>query len=101
MLEDYNELVGAVLTSRHKRIIHQFGTITQEIGATCLFLASKTEENGRRLEDIVTIMLAKVHGIAPAEVEGMYDTVSDAVILAIDLTLLSGSQIIGTPHSDI
>jgi hypothetical protein len=24
MLEDYNELVGAVLTSRHKRIIHQY-----------------------------------------------------------------------------
>jgi Cyclin, N-terminal domain len=77
MLEDYNELVG-VLTSRHNRSIHRSGTI-QEIGATCLFLASKTEENGKRLEDIVTVMLAKVHGIAPAEVEGMYDTVSDAV----------------------
>lgn len=51
----------------------------QEIGATCLFLASKTEENGKRLEDIVTVMLAKVHGIAPAEVEGMYEAVSNAV----------------------
>jgi len=48
---------------------------TQEIGATCLFLASKTEENGKRLEVIVTVMLAKVHGIAPAEVEGMYEAV--------------------------
>ncbi|KIM26304.1 hypothetical protein M408DRAFT_194950 [Serendipita vermifera MAFF 305830] len=52
MLEDYNEL---------------------EIAATCLFLASKTEENGKRLEDVVTVMLAKVHGIPPAEVAGAYE----------------------------
>lgn len=47
----------------------------KEIAATCLFLASKTEENGKRLDDLVTVALAKLHSVNPNEVAGKYDKV--------------------------
>ncbi|PVF99724.1 cyclin-like protein [Serendipita vermifera] len=53
MLEDYHEL---------------------DIAATCLFLAAKTEENGKRLEDLVTVVLAKNHSLAPQQVAGRFET---------------------------
>lgn len=77
MLEDYHEYVR--LTSfydERDEINNSPNSCDQEIAATCLFLASKTEENGKRLEDLVTVALAKLHSIAPSEVAGAYDNVS-------------------------
>ncbi|KAG8823576.1 hypothetical protein FRC17_009292 [Serendipita sp. 399] len=62
-----------------------------EIAATCLFLASKTEENGKRLEDLVTVALAKIRSIPPNEVAGAYDAEAkrwEHVILTYEEVLL-------------
>ncbi|CAG7849454.1 Cyclin pch1 AltName: Full=Pombe cyclin C homolog 1 [Serendipita indica DSM 11827] len=70
MLEDYHEL---------------------EIAATCLFLASKTEESGVRLDDLVTVTLSKVHACHPSEVAGKYDNEAkrwEQAILANEEVLL-------------
>ncbi|KAG8781695.1 hypothetical protein FRC15_008246 [Serendipita sp. 397] len=62
-----------------------------EIAATCLFLASKTEENGKRLEDLVIVALAKIRSIPPNQVAGSYDAEAkrwENVILTYEEVLL-------------
>lgn len=79
MIEDYHEFV-----CRRASLMRYYFSLgspeysaffIKEIAATCLFLASKTEENGKRLDDLVTVALAKLHSVNPNEVAGKYDKV--------------------------
>ncbi|TCD69718.1 hypothetical protein EIP91_006485 [Steccherinum ochraceum] len=75
-------------------------------GAACIFLATKTEECGRKLRDVAKIYFSKINRIDPKELSDDSKEIEDAqiVILATEEVLLEAlcfDFVVESPHKDL
>lgn len=61
-MEDFHRQVRVFVYLRTLRFGF-YSTILQDVAASCIFLATKTEECGRKLRDVAKVCHAKIAGI--------------------------------------
>lgn len=64
-MEDFHRQVSFRKLSDQSRLYER---ITQEVAAACLFLATKTEECGRKLRDVAKVSYAKSSNTDPKDI---------------------------------
>ncbi|KAF8741002.1 hypothetical protein AX14_006206 [Amanita brunnescens Koide BX004] len=78
----------------------------QDVAASCIFLATKTEECGRKLRDVAKICNAKITGMDPNAIPNDSKEVEQlqATILLTEEVLLEALAfdfVVGSPHADL
>ncbi|KAF8628417.1 hypothetical protein AX15_003939 [Amanita polypyramis BW_CC] len=78
----------------------------QDVAASCIFLATKTEECGRKLRDVAKICSAKITGVDPNTIPNDSKEVEQlqATILLTEEVLLEAlcfDFVVSSPHADL
>ncbi|KAK7693573.1 hypothetical protein QCA50_003142 [Cerrena zonata] len=78
----------------------------QDVAAACIFLATKTEECGRKLRDVAKVMCAKIAKVDPKDIADYGKEVEEAqsaILLAEEVLLeaLCFDFIVHSPHAEL
>ncbi|KAI0318952.1 cyclin-like protein [Amylostereum chailletii] len=78
----------------------------QNVAAACIFLATKTEECGRKLKDVARVMVSKLKGVDPGHVPDNGKDVEEAVVWILQteevlLDALCFDFVVDSPHGDL